>query len=131
MGAKISHRALAKTIARELVDAPGRRQHWIKALAAYLVENNLTDRSDAIINDVTREIFALNGDLLVRVTSARPLTAGLRDDIEQLLRQHTGARRVILDESVDPSVLGGIIARTPDAELDLTVRSKLKQLASL
>jgi F0F1-type ATP synthase delta subunit len=131
MGAKISHRTLAKTIARELVDAPERRQHWIKMLAAYLVENNLTDRSDAIINDVAREIFARNGDLLVSVTSARPLTAGLRDDIKQLLRHHTGAKHVILDESVDPSVLGGILARTPDAELDLTVRSKLKQLASL
>lgn len=131
MNAKISQRTLSKTIAQKIVAEPANRAHWLQTLAAYLLENNLANRTDAIVNDVAREIFALNGDLLVRVTSARPLTSGLRKEIEQLLCQKTGAKRVILDETVDESLLGGIIARTPDAELDLTVRSKLKQLASI
>ena len=131
MNSKISQRTLCKTIAQKIVAEPAKRTHWLKVLAAYMLENGLSDRTDAVINDVAREIFALNGALLVRVTSARPLTAQLRKELETFLIDKTGAKQLYLEEAVDPLVLGGVIARTPDAELDLTIRSKLKQLASI
>jgi F0F1-type ATP synthase delta subunit len=38
---------------------------------------------------------------------------------------------VDLSESIDRSLIGGLIARTPDAQLDASVRTKLKQLATI
>jgi F-type H+-transporting ATPase subunit delta len=67
----------------------------------------------------------------VDVTSARKLTDSVREQLKRTLQEATDATRVELSEHIDPSLLGGLIARTPDAELDASVRTKLKQLASL
>lgn len=128
---KISQRTFAKTIAQKMIQDPARRKHWIKMLAAYMVETGIADKVDAVANDVAREIFVQSGELLVRVSSARPLSDATRKQVERIIKEQSGAKDVILDETVDPGLLGGLIARTPDAELDLSVRSKLKQLASI
>ena len=72
-----------------------------------------------------------SGHLLVDVTSARKLNDSIRDELKQTLKSATEAKRVELVEHIDPELLGGLIARTPVAELDASVRTKLKQLASL
>lgn len=128
---KISQRTFSKTIAQKIIQEPAQRKHWIEVLAAYMVESGSTDKVDAVVNDVAREVFAQSGALLVRVTSARPLTDATRKQLTHIIKEQSGAKDVALDESIDPSLVGGLIARTPDAELDLSVRSKLKQLASM
>jgi len=84
-----------------------------------------------IINDIAHELYAQSSHLLVDVTSARKLTDAVRAELKRTLLAATNARRVELAEHVDPTLLGGLVARTPDAELDASVRTKLKQLASL
>lgn len=128
---KISQRTFAKTIARKMIQEPAKRKHWIDTLAAYMIESGLTGRVDAVANDVAREIFVQSGELLVRVTSARPLDAATRKHVEHVIKDQSGAKSVTLDEAIDPELVGGLIARTPDAELDLSIRNKLKQLASI
>jgi F0F1-type ATP synthase delta subunit len=34
-------------------------------------------------------------------------------------------------ETVDKDLVGGMVARTPDAELDVSVRNKLRKLAAI
>lgn len=128
---KISQRTFAKTIAQKMIQEPAKRKHWVAMLAAYMLETGITDKVDAVANDVAREIFVQSGELLVHVTSARPLSDATRKQVAHIIKEQSGAKNVTLDEAVDPSLLGGLIARTPDAELDLSVRSKLKQLASI
>jgi len=128
---KLSRRVIARTLAAKLVASPAERAKWVRALAAYLVEQNRTKETDLIVNDVAHELFIQNGQLLVTAVSARPLSESIRTELKQMIKQATQAKRVELTESVDPDLLGGLIARTPDAEADLSVRTKLKQLASL
>ena len=131
MNNKISRRVIAQTVAAKLVVEPKRRAHWLKTLAAYMINNNMHDDIDLMVNDLVREVYALSGELLVDVTTARPLTDTLRKDIVREITHVTGARDVALSEQTDPEILGGFVARTPDAELDASVRTKLKQLASI
>ncbi len=131
MNNKISRRVIAQTVALKVVNDPTRRAHWLKALAAYMVNNNMQDDVDLMVNDLVREVYALSGELLVDVTTARPLTDSLRTEIMREIAHATGAQDVVLSESTDADLLGGFIARTPDAELDASVRTKLKQLASI
>lgn len=131
MNNKISRRVIAQTVAAKLVAEPTRRAHWLKMLASYMVTNNMQDDIDLMVNDLVREIYALSGELLVDVTTARPLSDSMRADIVRSLREATGAHEIVLREQTDPELLGGFIAHTPDAELDGSVRSKLKQLASI
>jgi F-type H+-transporting ATPase subunit delta len=128
---KISRRVLARTIAARLVAEPARQDYWIKVLAAYLVDQRRVDEADLIVNDIAHELFAQDGQLLVHVDSARPLADSVRTSLKDLLKVRTGATSVTLAEQVDPTLLGGLIARTPDAQMDVSVRTKLKQLATI
>ena len=126
---KLSRRVIARTIAEKLLSEPSRRSHWLRVLAAYMIDQKMVDDLDLMIQDIIREIFAQSGELLVTATTARPLTETLRQDVTKILRQATGAKQILLHEEVDANLLGGFVARTPDAEMDASVRTSLQQLA--
>jgi len=131
VNSKTSRRVIARTVAAKLLAEPSKRKHWVQALAAYLVETRRVDEIDLLVNDIARELFDQKGELVVDVTSARPLTDTIRQELSSMLKGATGAHDVQLTEAVDPSLIGGLIARTPDAQLDASLRTKLKQLATI
>ena len=131
MKAPVSRRVLARTIAEKLLAEPSRRGHWLQALAAFIVEYKMENDVDLLVNDIAHEVFEQNGQLLVDVTSARPLGADIRSELTNYLKQALGARTVTMTEQTDPSLVGGLVARTPDHELDTSVRTKLQQLATI
>lgn len=131
MSSAFSRRVIARTIAEKLTTEPTKARHWLKVLAAYLIENNLVDDADLLAKDITREVFEQTGELAATVVSARPLSETLRDDIKAMLRTETGAKKVLLKEETDASLLGGFIAQTSDAEIDASVRARLQQLAAI
>lgn len=128
---KLSRRVIARVIAAKLLAEPARRSHWMRVTAAYLVENNMESDVDLLLNDIAHEIFVQGGQLFTTVTSARPLTDSVRAELKRTLQEATGAKQVAFSEQVDPSLLGGVVAQTPDAQLDLSVRTRLKQLATI
>lgn len=129
--AKLSRRLLARTIATKLIEQPSERKRTLAMLAAYLVEQNRTEEVNLIVNDIAYELHTQAGILLVHVESARPLTDSVRTELKGLLSKTTKAKRIELTETTNPDLLGGLIARTPDAALDVSVRAKLKQLATI
>jgi F-type H+-transporting ATPase subunit delta len=128
---KASRRVIARTIAAKLLAEPAQRKHWVMVLAAYMVETKRVSEIDMIVNDIARELFIQQGELVVDVTSARPLTDTIRQELANVLKEATSAKGVQITEALDPSLLGGLIARTPDAQLDTSVRTQLKQLATI
>jgi F-type H+-transporting ATPase subunit delta len=128
---KVSRRVIARTVAAKLLHEPSRQKYWTRATAAYLMDQKMTEDLDLFINDLAHELYEQSGHLLVDVTSARKLTDMIRSELKHTLTGATDAKHVELSEHIDPSLLGGLIARTPDAVLDASVRTKLKQLASL
>ncbi|HEV7453856.1 MAG TPA: F0F1 ATP synthase subunit delta [Candidatus Saccharimonadales bacterium] len=131
MNNKVSRRVIARTVAAKLLAEPSKQSYWLKVTAAYLLEQNMASDVDLVINDIAHELFEQSGHLLVDVTSAHKLSEQVRDELKHTMRKATGAQRVELTEHINPDLLGGLIARTSDAELDASVRTKLKQLASL
>lgn len=131
MNGKASRRVLARTVAAKLLAEPDNRSHWLKVTAAYLMDHGMDDMVDLIINDIAHELYLQSGHLIVEVTSARELTDSTREELKRMLQASTSASTVELSERTDPDLLGGLIARTPDAIIDASVRTKLKQLASL
>ena len=131
MNSKVSRRVIARAIAAKLLAEPSRRSHWLQVMAAYLMDHGMDGDVDLIVNDIAHELYEQSGHLLVDVTSSRKLNDDLRKELVATLQTATGAQRVELAEHLDPSLLGGLIARTPDHQMDASVRTKLKQLASL
>jgi len=131
MQSKLSRRVISKAVAAKILAEPARQKHWIKVLAAYLLEQNLVEDADLLINDVARELFLQSGHLFVDVASAHPLSETVRRELKHMLAEVTNAKRVELAEHTDKTLLGGLRARTPDGQFDASVQSKLKQLASI
>jgi F-type H+-transporting ATPase subunit delta len=62
----------------------------------------------------------------VQVTSAETLTDALRQQLRDALGRDR--KTVILEETVDPAIVGGLILREEDRLLDLSVQASLKAM---
>jgi F-type H+-transporting ATPase subunit delta len=70
---------------------------------------------------------AHTGRVRAHVTSAQPLGAAELERVRQSLAKRTG-KQVILEASVDPALIGGLVARVGDLVLDGSVRTQLGTL---
>jgi F0F1-type ATP synthase delta subunit len=131
MSRTASRRDIVRVVTRHLLDEPQQRQRWIERLAAYMLEHKLFHAVDLVVNDLAHELQVQAGLLTAEVVSVRQLDDELRQAIRQLLQGQTGADEVVLHETTDQALLGGFVARTPDAEIDASVRTKLKKLSAL
>ena len=67
------------------------------------------------------------GIATAQVTTAVPLDDRTRDELGRRLASYTG-QQVQLETSVDPSIMGGVIARIGDTLIDGSVRGRLEML---
>ena len=63
----------------------------------------------------------------MKVSTAVPLTAALRDDLAAAILKFSG-RQAILHETVDESLLAGMVVRVGDQRFDTSASSALKRL---
>ncbi len=119
---------LARKIAPMLLEDSDNQQ-LVSQLGAYLVEQGRTGEVDLLINDIALEMERL-GYSDVDVVSAHALSSSVRSELEQTIKQLTSVKSVKLNETVDQSLIGGIIATTPSLEIDLSVRRQLKALSA-
>jgi len=81
----------------------------------------------AIARTVRRLADERAGRLRARVETATPLAPDAVDNLRRALEKRTG-KKIELDISVDPSLLGGVRARIGSQVFDGTIRSQLDQL---
>lgn len=93
-------------------------------VAAYLVHNRRSGDLDAVMRDVTYLREQRDNVTEVTATSAFKLDETARKNIKKVL----GKDKLIINEVVDPEVLGGVRLETSELQLDLTVRNRLNQL---
>jgi F0F1-type ATP synthase delta subunit len=125
-----SRRRVARFVADQLADGePAAR--LAQVLAAYLVENRQTRLADLLIRDIETALLSRHKHLAADVVAARKLSSLVRQDLVNMLKAATNAATVELVENEDPALLGGIIVRTPEAELDASLRTKLTKLRSI
>ena len=100
----------------------------LQQVAGYLVEHKSTNQVELLVRDIEAILARDHKVVLAEVISARELSTGLIKNIEQFVKTSEGATQVEVNTSIDPSLLGGVIVRTPRAELDTTVRKQLNAL---
>ena len=70
---------------------------------------------------------ARNGRVRVKVSTAEPLTPQLELEIKAALEAATG-KAVLVDHSIDPSLIAGMVARVGGTVYDSSLRTRLHQL---
>lgn len=125
---KLSRRVLARHIATELQSGKNRKD-VVELLAAYVIEHRLHSQLELILSDVAANLAKL-GHIEATVTTARPLSDELRTEILDYVSRVEDSKDITLNETVDPSLLGGVIVETPGKRFDASIATKLKRLRS-
>jgi F-type H+-transporting ATPase subunit delta len=92
-----------------------------------LIQRGRLDLLDAIIAYYRELVDEERGIARARVTTAVPLDDTERERVAQRLAAITG-KQIRLETTVDPSILGGLIARIGDKLIDGSARTRLVAL---
>jgi len=96
-------------------------------LIGMLVDNKRV----SLLNEVAEKYIILNeqlkGEGVAFVTTAVPLTADLEKKILKQVESMTG-NKVVLENKIDESIVGGFILRVGDLQYDASISNKLNNL---
>lgn len=122
-GRRISRRALAVHYATQVIAGD---ETIASQLAAYLIESKRTKELPLIVRDI-EDALAVRGIVIADVVGAHPIDTQTETSISDYLKGLYGGT-VMLRTSVQPAMIGGVRIRTPDAEIDTTIKRKLSNL---
>ena len=126
MARKLSRRDVAQYVARELANGASQKK-LAQQLAAYLIETRRTSELSVVVRDIAMYL-AEAGYVTGTLTTAHELSKAAQTAIEAFAKKQTGAKHVVLDTTVDESVLGGVRLELPGQELDTTISRQLTLL---
>ena len=92
-----------------------------------LAQEGLSNPMEHVADEMQHLVDELHGVVQVRVTSALPLEDDERQRLRERLEEATG-QQVRLIETVDPSLLGGLVLRIGDVRIDGSVKKRLERL---
>lgn len=122
MQTKLPRRKIAEYAAERIV-AGDSTSSVLEQVGAYLLEVGRV-REQRLVVRAIEDALAAHGVVVGNVTSARPLDAVQRAEVEKLV----GGQQVHLREIIDPTVIGGVLVETPGAKLDATLQRKILAL---
>lgn len=87
---------------------------------------------EAVLTSVAAEFLTqynlFNKIQKAQVTTATPLTPELRAEFSRMVISRTGMNTVVLEEVVNPALIGGFILRIGDIQIDDSIRTSLLRL---
>lgn len=128
--AKLSRRRVVTTLV-DMLEACTPVKKVAQSLAAYLVTTKQTRAVELYLRDLELTTAQRFGVATAYVYSANQLSPKVKDQIKRLVKTSSDVKSVDLVEQTDPSLIGGLVIRTADAELDGSVRTKLRNLRSI
>ena len=98
-------------------------------MAELLVDQNRATLLPAIRDELRALVDAEAGRVEARVSSARPLDAAAQEQLRRAISSRVNADVTLIVE-VDPTLIGGIVARVGDLLLDGSIRTQLETLGA-
>lgn len=128
---KIPRNQIASVLAKLSLDPEVDAEHLGRETAAYLLSEKRTGELDSLLRDIT-SLRADQGIVEVTAVSAHKLTPEVREDIQAQVRErYPAAKKIIINERIDRSMVGGVRLELIGRQLDLSVRAKLNRFKQL
>ena len=100
-------------------------------VAAYLIESSKTSDINSISRDVLTILDDEDGVVELNAVSAKPLRLTERNEVVKLVKKlRPKTKHVVVNELVDPSVIGGVRLEFPHELLDMTIKYKMNLMKS-
>ena len=96
-------------------------------LTLLIVQRELVDLMPNIASELEQLVLDYRNEAIAEVTTAAPLSEIQQTSVKRALETRTG-KTIIMQTHVDPSILGGIVARVGDQVIDGSIRYRLSAL---
>jgi F-type H+-transporting ATPase subunit delta len=96
-------------------------------LALLIVQRRLVEVMPNIAKELEQFVLNYRNQAVAEVTTAVPMNDAQSATVTRALEQKTG-KHILLQTRVDPSILGGVVARVGDEIIDGSVRNRLHRL---
>jgi F-type H+-transporting ATPase subunit delta len=96
-------------------------------LTLLIVQRELVDYMQNIATELENLVLDYRNQAIAEVTTAAPLDEKQQALVKKALERRTG-KNIVMQTRVDPSILGGIVARVGDQVIDSSVRYRLASL---
>ena len=100
----------------------------VKGVITILVAKNRTSALAEIADRFENMYNEFHGVANATVISAVELDAKSLDKVKELLASHIEAKKIVLTNEVDPSIIGGMVVRYKDQLLDMSVSSQINKI---
>ncbi len=101
----------------------------LRSFALLLLDRNRIAALPSIARTYAQLVDEKLGRVRAVVASATPLDGATLSGIQRALERRTG-KRVTIETSVEPDLIGGVVARVGDLVLDGSLRTRLANLGS-
>jgi F-type H+-transporting ATPase subunit delta len=99
-------------------------------LALLVVQRGLVDLMPNIARELNQLVLDHKNEAKAEVTTATQMDETQQNLVKQALERMTG-KKIVLETRVQPSILGGVVARVGDQVMDGSVERRLKSLQQL
>lgn len=96
-------------------------------LLTFIVAQGRARRLSEILEELSAMAARSRNSVIAEVRSATPLDADQRTQLAEALAKNTG-KKIELKVLVDPSLIGGVVAKVGDTVIDGSVKRRLEQL---
>jgi F-type H+-transporting ATPase subunit delta len=98
----------------------------VEGFLDYLKETDQMDSFPEVVEMLNQELLKLNQR--VKLVSAVPLSDEEMEEIGEALAERFGPN-LVLEEEVNPGILGGIQVKYQDQMIDLSISGKLEEIS--
>lgn len=96
-------------------------------LALLVVQRELVEVMPNIAAELEKLVLDYRNEAVAEVTTAAPMDDAQLNLVKKALEQRTG-KTIIMQTRIDPTILGGVVARVGDQVIDGSVRYRLSAL---
>src|SRR5438128_3190503 len=96
-------------------------------LALLVVQRGLVDLMPNIARELNQLVLDYKNQAIAQVTTAKQMDTKQQNLVKQALERMTG-KTILMETRVQPSILGGVVARVGDKVIDGSVERRLQML---
>lgn len=99
-----------------------------KSLFRLLLENKRFEILDSIAVEYNSIFDVMNGVEIAKVITAIPMDAGLEAKVLAKIATFSTSKKITIENTVDPSIIGGFILRIGDKQYNASIADRLHRL---
>lgn len=129
MAHKLTRRRVARYAAEQLAKG-GDHKVTFRQLAQWLIDAKMIRSTDLLIADIKHYLAEEHNIVYAEVITAHGLEGDVQKEIEALLKVNEKTN-IKIESIKDEAIIGGVIIRTAENELDASIARRIKNMKAL